>query len=67
METWLRLLIVVAGLPEPVTNLNVHDASGRWIARPDLLYPAYRVAIEYDGYHHGGPDGEVHSPVGHDG
>jgi len=54
METWLRLLIVAAGLPEPVTSLDVHDANGRWIARPDLLYPAYRVAIEYDGRHHDG-------------
>ncbi len=63
METWLRLLIVAAGLPEPVTNLDVHDANGRWIARPDLLYPAYRVAIEYDGRHHDGETQRVDRDV----
>lgn len=52
METRLRLLLVLAGLPEPATNLPAHDRSGRWLARPDLSYQAERLAIEYDGRHH---------------
>lgn len=51
METRLRLLLVLAGLPEPVTNVMVTDATG-WIATPDLSYPAQRIAIEYDGDYH---------------
>jgi len=53
METRLRLLIVLAGLPEPEVNLRVFFADGSgWLATPDLLYPALRIAIEYDGEHH---------------
>lgn len=49
METRLRLLIVFAGLPEPVPNLVVQDEEGGWIGAVDLLYAAYRIAIEYHG------------------
>jgi hypothetical protein len=52
METRLRLLLVLAGLPEPGTNLDVLDAGDRWVARPDLSYADVRIAIEYDGRHH---------------
>jgi len=52
MESRVRLLIVRAGLPCPIVNLDVFDASGRWIARPDLSYPDLKIAIEYDGDHH---------------
>ena len=51
METRLRLLIVRAGLPRPVANLDV-VVDGGWLARPDLSYPALMIAIEYDGDHH---------------
>jgi Protein of unknown function (DUF559) len=52
METRLRLLLVLAGLPEPRTNVDVRADDGLWLARPDLSYPELRVAIEYDGRHH---------------
>ncbi len=52
METRLRLLLVLAGLPEPAINLAAHDLLGRWLARPDLSYAAQRLAVEYDGRHH---------------
>jgi hypothetical protein len=55
METRLRLLILDAGLPRPVVNRPVHDAAGGWIACPDLQYPRFRVAIEYEGEHHRTP------------
>jgi hypothetical protein len=51
METRLRLLLVLAGLPRPLAGRDV-VLYGGWIARPDLSYPALRIAIEYDGDHH---------------
>ena len=52
METRLRLLIVFAGLPEPVTNRDVYSPQGWWLARPDLSWPQVKVSVEYDGAHH---------------
>lgn len=52
METRLRLLIVHAGLPEPDINRDVIGSRGGWLARPDLSYPEWKIAIEYDGEHH---------------
>ncbi|MBB3036565.1 DUF559 domain-containing protein [Hoyosella altamirensis] len=51
-ETRLRLLIVRAGLPRPVTQHTVRDGAGRFIARADLAWPRWKVAVEYDGAHH---------------
>lgn len=51
-ETKVRLHIVLAGLPRPEANVDVFDEAGQWVACPDLLYRAQRVAIEYDGEHH---------------
>jgi hypothetical protein len=52
METRLRLLFVLAGLPEPQVSQVIHDSDGGWLARPDLSYPDFKIAIEYDGQHH---------------
>lgn len=52
MESRLRLLLVLAGLPEPVVNHVEYDESGRWSRRFDLSYPEHRLAIEYDGRQH---------------
>ncbi len=52
METRLRLLLVLAGLPEPAIGHVVVDSDGGWLARPDLSYPELQIAIEYDGLHH---------------
>lgn len=51
METRLRLALVMAGLPTPAAQLPVYH-QGRFIARPDLLYSAHRLALEYDGSTH---------------
>lgn len=48
-ETRLRLVLVDGGLPCPEVNRPVRDPDGRFVALPDLSYPAERVAIEYDG------------------
>ncbi|MGW5358959.1 hypothetical protein [Actinopolymorpha pittospori] len=49
METRLRLLCVLAGLPEPEPGAEVHDEHGQWIATTDLRYDEERIALEYDG------------------
>ncbi|MWA02626.1 DUF559 domain-containing protein [Actinomadura sp. LD22] len=51
-ETRLRMLIVDANLPRPVVNRDVYNAWDVWLARPDLSYPALKIAIEYEGVHH---------------
>ena len=52
METRLRLLLVLAGLPEPEVNLTVRDVDGVPVRRYDLIYRDARTIVEYDGRHH---------------
>lgn len=52
METRLRMLLVLAGLPRPEVQGSIHDDLGHPIGRPDLLYRTQRLAIEYDGGNH---------------
>lgn len=51
-ETWCRLTIVDAGLPEPVLDHDVYDDAGVFVGCVDLAYPDLRIAIEYEGDHH---------------
>jgi hypothetical protein len=53
METRLRLVLVLGGLPAPVVQHRLFAAAGVFVARLDLAYPELRIAIEYDGSHHG--------------
>ena len=52
MESRLRMLLVLAGLPEPVVNLKIRDANGVVVRRLDLSYPLAKVAVEYNGRQH---------------
>ncbi len=52
METRLRLLLVLAGLPRPHTQVPLYDDRGRFLGRPDLYYPDQRLCLEYDGGTH---------------
>lgn len=52
METRLRMLLVLAGLPRPEVQGSIRDDKGRVLGRPDLLYRDQRLAIEYDGGNH---------------
>jgi very-short-patch-repair endonuclease len=52
METRLRMLIVLAGLPEPEVNHKIRDEHGRVTRRFDLSYPSVRLIVEYDGRQH---------------
>ncbi|MGC2655966.1 MAG: hypothetical protein WA317_20770 [Mycobacterium sp.] len=50
-ETWLRLVLIDAGLPIPATQIPVVE--GYWpVAFLDLGWEQFKVAAEYDGDHH---------------
>ena len=51
METRLRMLLVLAGLPEPKVNHKIYE-NGRLLYRFDLCYPGLQLAVEYDGRQH---------------
>jgi hypothetical protein len=50
-ETWLRLLLIDAGLPRPTTQIPV-QANWRLVGVLDMGWERYQVAAEYDGDHH---------------
>lgn len=54
MESRLRMLLVLAGLPRPRAQVSIHDRWGRFAGRPDLFYEEHRLGIEYDGGVHRG-------------
>ncbi|EID10144.1 hypothetical protein MXEN_19434 [Mycobacterium xenopi RIVM700367] len=49
-ETWLRLVLIDAGLPRPTTQIRVSD--GHLVAYLDMGWKEPMVAVEYDGEHH---------------
>ena len=51
-ETRVRLLLIRDGLPRPITQIPVRDATGRAVRRIDMGWPEYCVGVEYDGEHH---------------
>ena len=54
-ESRLRVHLVLAGLPRPVTQCPV-DISPTTVLHPDLGWPQWQVAVEYDGHWHGDPE-----------
>lgn len=58
METRLRMLIVLGGLPEPDVNHKIRDEHGQVLMRFDLSYPALRLIVEYDGRQHADDTGQ---------
>jgi Protein of unknown function (DUF559) len=54
-ESHLRVRLVLAGLPRPVTQHPVVLPSGLAL-HPDLAWPQYKVAVEYDGHWHADAD-----------
>lgn len=55
-ETALRLLLVLAGFPEPDIDIRILDADGTIRFRIDFGYEEFRLAIEYDGRWHESPE-----------
>ncbi|ORW84952.1 hypothetical protein AWB92_28905 [Mycobacterium sp. IEC1808] len=51
-ESWLRLVLIEAGLPRPQTQIPVLDEFGRVFAYLDMGWGEVKVAVEYDGEQH---------------
>ncbi|WP_156689057.1 hypothetical protein [Mycobacterium sp. Marseille-P9652] len=51
-ETWLRLLLIRAGLPRPITQIPVLIPDGTAKYYLDMGWPDLMVAAEYDGEQH---------------
>ncbi|MDP9999294.1 hypothetical protein [Pseudarthrobacter sulfonivorans] len=51
-ETRLRLALGRVGLPEPALSYVVLDPTGGELAWPDMAFPKFKVAVNYDGRHH---------------
>lgn len=56
MESRLRMVIVLAGLPRPAVQFPVQDEHNRTAVWLDLAYPDHGIGIEYDGAVHTEPD-----------
>ncbi|BBY57928.1 hypothetical protein MSAR_10640 [Mycolicibacterium sarraceniae] len=51
-ETWLRLLLIDAGLPRPQTQIPVFDEFGELVGYLDIDWEDIKVAAECDGEQH---------------
>jgi len=51
-ETRTRLVLTSAGLRPERTQIEVYDNYGYFVARVDMGWPQWRVAVEYDGVQH---------------
>ena len=51
-ESYLRLLLIDAGLPRPQTQIPVLGTNGIPVAYLDLGWEEHLVGVEYDGDHH---------------
>lgn len=56
METRLRLILVLGGLPTPEVQFPVQDEVRRRAVWLDLAYPEQRIGIEYEGADHTRPE-----------
>jgi hypothetical protein len=52
MESVLRWLLHVSGVPAPVLQHSIYDGAGRFIARADMVWPSRKVIVEFDGNVH---------------
>jgi hypothetical protein len=51
-ESWLRVVLIQAGLPRPQTQIHVLNEFGSAIAYLDMGWADVKVAVEYDGEQH---------------
>lgn len=51
-ESWLRVVLVQAGLPRPQTQIPVFNEFGSAVAYLDMGWEEMKVAVEYDGEQH---------------
>jgi len=62
-ETQLRMLFILAGLPEPTVNVIIRNPDGSWRMRFDLSYPGLKLIIEYDGRRHAENSSQWHRDI----
>jgi hypothetical protein len=55
-ETWVRLELVDAGLPEPELDVDVYRSDGAFLGCSEVVYRRERVAVEYEGLGHLTPE-----------
>ena len=48
----MRVALISAGLPRLLVNEDLRAPDGTFLARPDLRFADYPVAVEYDGDGH---------------
>ncbi|OBJ24855.1 hypothetical protein A5659_06140 [Mycobacterium sp. 1165196.3] len=51
-ESWLRVVLIEAGLPRPQTQIEVLDEFGCPFAYLDMGWEDVKIAVEYDGEQH---------------
>lgn len=51
-ESWVRVILIEAGVPRPQTQVPVSDEFGGVFAYLDMAWPELKVAVEYDGEQH---------------
>lgn len=51
-ESWVRMILVQAGIPRPQTQIPVANEFGEVIIFLDMGWPELMVAVEYDGEQH---------------
>jgi hypothetical protein len=51
-EALVSRMLVAAGLPRPTAQHELRDERGRFLARFDLAWPDWRVAVEFASYRH---------------
>ncbi len=56
MESRARMLLVLAGLPEPEVNFILRGPDGERLRRFDMYYKKSRLLVEYDGRQHAEDD-----------
>ena len=59
MESRMRMVLVLGGLPWPHVNRPFYDADGNFVARPDDSYLRPDTGIEYLGAYHFTPEQRV--------
>ena len=64
METRLRMLIVLAGLPEPLVNQLVGEESELDFRKYDMCWPSIKLIVEYDGRQHVEREDQWESDIG---
>ena len=51
-ESWLRLIVIRAGMPRPETQIRIYDEVTGQVAYLDMGWRDLKVSAEYDGEHH---------------